>query len=295
MILAWADTFHDRTGDWPKATSGPITDHPQETWNAVQLALYTGARGLTAGSSLARLLARERGVRNQADRPPLSVPDILRWADAYHARHGKWPKCGSGPIPETLHDTWLNVHEALYKGLRGLSGGSSLARLLAFERGARNIKNLSPLCEQQILMWADAYHARTGLWPNNRSGPIPEASGENWQGIQNALHLGSRGFPGGSSITRLLVQFRGIRNRKNPPPLTTAQILTWADNHRARTDSWPSENSGPVAEAPGETWLAISQALRKGTRGLPGGSSLARLLAEKTAVITKQSLSEVDA
>jgi hypothetical protein len=34
----------------------------------------------------------------------------------------------------------------------------------------------------------------------------------------------------------------------------------------------------PVAEVPGETWKAISAALRSGGRGLPGGDSLARLL-----------------
>ena len=38
--------------------------------------------------------------------------------------------------------------------------------------------------------------------------------------------------------------------------------------------------SGPVAEAPEETWRAVNMALAQGHRGLPGGSSLSRLLDE---------------
>jgi DNA-binding CsgD family transcriptional regulator len=33
-----------------------------------------------------------------------------------------------------------------------------------------------------------------------------------------------------------------------------------------------------VAGAPGESWRAVDQALRRGCRGLPGGGSLARML-----------------
>jgi hypothetical protein len=60
--------------------------------------------------------------------------------------------------------------------------------------------------------------------------------------------------------------------------LTVAQILSWADEHRARTGQWPGAASGPVGAAPGETWGALNMALRLGHRGLPGGDTLARLL-----------------
>jgi hypothetical protein len=61
-------------------------------------------------------------------------------------------------------------------------------------------------------------------------------------------------------------------------PLTLAQVLTWADAHRAATGRWPSAKSGPIAGAVGESWGAVQQALRLGLRGLPGGDSLSRLL-----------------
>ena len=54
-----------------------------------------------------------------------------------------------------------------------------------------------------------------------------------------------------------------------------------AQEHLRRTSSWPNEDSGPVAAAAGETWSAIDLALRYGHRGLPGNSSLARLVGQR--------------
>jgi hypothetical protein len=61
-------------------------------------------------------------------------------------------------------------------------------------------------------------------------------------------------------------------------PLTVEQILAWAEAHHARTGKWPHAKSGPVVDAPGETWNGVNLALEYGHRGLPGGDSLARLL-----------------
>ncbi len=218
QILAWADAHHERTGRWPTITSGPVVGASGETWQAVRLALYHGLRGLPGGSSLARLLAKERGVPNEKALPLLRVGDILSWADAYHVRHGAWPTSQSGPIAEAPGETWSRVHHALYQGGRGLRGGSSLARLLAERRGVRNIHDLPPITVGRILAWADAHFGRQGRWPNCRSGPILEAPGENWQGIENALVKGLRGLPGGSSLARLLARERGAGNRGRAEP-----------------------------------------------------------------------------
>jgi hypothetical protein len=179
--------------------------------------LRVGLRGLPGGSSVTRLLAEQRGIRNPRDLPPLSIPQILAWADAHHARTGQWPKSGSGPIAEAGEVTWNAVHKALYEGLRGLPGGSSLPRLLAQERGVRNEKDLRPFRIPEILRWADAHHGRHGTWPTQRSGPIPEAPGENWSRVHEALYKGQRGLPGGSSLPRLLAERRGVRNTRALP------------------------------------------------------------------------------
>jgi hypothetical protein len=64
---------------------------------------------------------------------------------------------------------------------------------------------------------------------------------------------------------------------RRKPPLTVEQILAWADAHYARAGKWPTFASGPVLEAPGETWAAIASALHRGNRGLPGCPGLAWL------------------
>ncbi len=289
-ILAWADAYRERNGQWPSPTSGPIADAPGETWPAVNLALYVGLRGLKGGSSLARLLAEQRGVPKGVRSRPLRITEILTWVDAYHSRHGTWPKHTSGPIPESPLESWFKVNRALQRGVRGLEPGSSLAQLLAAHRGVKKGGNRPELRQQEILKWADAFHSRTSRWPIRRAGPIPEAPGEHWSKVDFALKVGTRGLPGGSSLAQFLFRHRGARIRTHPPHLTIAQILRWADAHHNRTGMWPKAKCGPIADAPGETWMAVALALANGRRGLPGGSSLLKLLASKRGVPNQREL-----
>jgi hypothetical protein len=264
---------------------------PGESWESISRALAKGRRGLSGGSSIAGLLEKKRRLWNVRNFPALRVRQILAWADAHRARHGRWPSLRAGPIPEAPGETWYRVNLALYRGHRGLPRRSSIARVLAAHRGARlpGARNRTPLNPAKILEWADAHHARTGKWPNTRSGPMADAPGERCDGVQNALDVGYRGLPGGSSLTRLLAEQRGIRNQRHPPPLSIPQILQWADQYRARTGAWPLRDSGPIAEAPGENWLIVAQSLGRGMRGLPGGMSLAGLLARKRRAKTARS------
>ena len=277
-ILAWADAHQRRTADWPHYASGPIPEAPGETWLAVDSALRYGQRGLPGGSSLAKLLDERRHVRNIRDLPRLTIRQILAWADAHHRRHGAWPTQDSGLVLGGRGETWKGVQTCLQKGGRGLPGGSSLAKVLARHRGVRNLGNLEPLHVPRILRWADAFFRKQGRWPMATSGVIARTRGETWMAVQSALQKGSRGLPGGSSLARLLVESRGVRSRRYLPRLTRRQILAWADAHYQRTGSWPSKMSGPIPGADGESWAAVENALRLGTRGLPGGMSIGRLL-----------------
>ena len=139
------------------------------------------------------------------------------------------------------------------------------------------------LTVKQILAWADVHHKRTGAWPRRSSGPVREAPGETWIVIDFALRKGIRGFRK-SSLARLLAQHCRARNHMALPRLTYRKILAWADAHKQRTGKWPTTESGPVADAPGECWRGIHQALASGSRGLPGGSSLPCLLAKDRSV-----------
>jgi hypothetical protein len=280
IILTLADKHFQRTGQWPTQDSGAISDAPGETWKAVAMALIKGNRGLPGSSSLAQLLAEERGVRNPADLPPLTVEQILTWADAHFERASEWPNPGSGTIPETPGETWGGIHSALQKGSRQLALRSSLPQLLDEHRGVRNRKRLPKLSIAQILAWVDAHHERTGEWPTHLSGVIDGQPGETWSSVNHALMRGGRGLPGGYSIADVLARHRGVRNVRNPPTFTESQILVWAEAHRERTGEWPRVRSGPILECPDETWRRIDNALVHGLRGLTGGSSLARLIQE---------------
>jgi hypothetical protein len=48
VILCWADAHKATTGNWPKRNSGPVIDHPGESWAAVNAALSKGVGCLAA-------------------------------------------------------------------------------------------------------------------------------------------------------------------------------------------------------------------------------------------------------
>jgi hypothetical protein len=201
QILRWADRHKRETGAWPIAESGSIVGVKGEKWANVQAALSQGTRGMAGGDSLARLLERERGVQNRLNPTDLTVHQILEWADGFLEKEGKWPSAHSGSIDGT-DETWSGVNASLERGKRGLKGGSSLAKLLAQERGTRNIRELPPLTIEQILQWAKEHHRRTGRWPKGHEGAI-EGTSEKWANIDQSLRIGLRHLPGGLSLAKL--------------------------------------------------------------------------------------------
>lgn len=225
--------------------------------------------------------------------PPLSVPQILAWADDWYERTGSWPGQYSGSIPGTLNENWRKVNNALMLGLRGLPGGSSVAKLLTEHRGVRNRMDLPDLDPENILAWADRHRQWTGEWPHTDSGPVADAPGETWMGIDIALRQGHRGLPGGSSLAQLLAKRRGARDHMRLVPLSVDKILAWADRFHRRTGRWPTPASGAVLGARGESWCGIESALQSGKRGLPGGSSIPRLLAIHRGVRNRKDVSKL--
>src|SRR5262245_39667864 len=186
QILEWADAHSKRTGEWPEKDSGQVWETADEKWLNIDTCLRLGFRGLRPGGSLARLLAKHRGKRNRKGLPKYTIAQILKWADAHHARTGSWPHNKDGQIYGTNGETWWAVDMALRKGIRGLVGGSSLAKLLSAKRQVPNHMSRPRLTRQRILAWADAHRRRTGNWPIIEGGPISQAPGETWNGIDHA-------------------------------------------------------------------------------------------------------------
>jgi hypothetical protein len=190
-IVAWSDAYRRLTRRRPSLERrDPVPGGPGETWHGINQALVAGVRGLPGGDSLAKVLGRYRGVRRTVYRPLLSSDLILRWADAHFRRTRRWPVLESGPVHGARGETWAGVRDALYRGARGLSKGFTLASLLAAQRGVRYRRALEPYKVHRILAWADAHRRRAGALPRPKSGPIPEAPGETWSGVEHALIRG---------------------------------------------------------------------------------------------------------
>ena len=284
QILKWVDAFHSATGRWPHKKSGQIPGSFGETWMAVAMALQNRGRGLSIeGSSLARLLAQERSVRHRLESPRLTREQVKTWALAHWERTGMWPSDLTGAIAEAPGETWRCVDKALRSGRRGLSGKSSLAQVLAECHTLGVHRRRPPLRLRQILEWADAHHSRTGNWPTRQSGQIAEASETSWMMVHMALLSGKRGLSGGSSLSKLLRQYRGVRPIRRAS-LSVEQILEWAQSYRSRCGRCPVITSGEIPEADALTWTAVDLALRNGLRGLPGGTTLSRILREYPVV-----------
>jgi hypothetical protein len=250
-----------------------------DTWLCIDAALKAGMRGLNGKIGLAQLLAEKRGVRNPKRLQKLTIKQILRWADRHRRRTGAWPHSTSGPIPGTMQETWRKINYALTRGIRGLPEKSSLARLLAEQRGARNHLNLPRLTIATILRWADEHHRQTGNWPKAQtSGRVLSAPWEAWKGLNAAVQSGYRGLTGGITLAQLLVCERGVPHLKAWPHIRERQIIDWAKVHHRRTGEWPRARTGPIADAPGLTWKAIDESFRAGCHGLPSGTTLLRFL-----------------
>jgi hypothetical protein len=305
-ILAWAVRHRAETGRWPTRLSGRLLGEKCDlTWKAIDLALCLGFRGLPGGKSLGGLIcdhsallkamakddaqatgrpgASDPGGRLESKRS-LDIATILAWADSHHAATGRWPSSKSGPVAGEPDEKWDNIARALAAGFRGLPGGTTLRHLLAEHRGPGTANPVQELTLQQILDWADAYHQVTGNWPAPSSGPIAGTWRLSWSSIDRFLRDGERGLKGGTSLTHLLRERRGRPRPKKRLPLSIEQILAWADAHHAAYGNWPKVAARSIAGTPGETWKQVDAALRTGQRGLPGGSSLPRLLEEYRAV-----------
>ena len=175
QILAWADAHHERTGEWPRKTSGAIIGAPGETWFAIDASLFLGHRELVRGSSLPRLLAEHRGIRNYAEPPRLSVEQILIWADAHKARTGEWP-ITKDLIPDKPDETWAAVDASLQAGLRGLPGGGFTDAVSGPTSGQAEQGPILPRLDHEANQGLDAGASRadgkvatTDLWDDPRS------------------------------------------------------------------------------------------------------------------------------
>lgn len=293
QILAWAKEHHGRTDQWPRRLSGDVHGAHGETWLGIDQAMRIGYRGFSGEQSLAKLFAEHRIARHYLQPPPLTVRQIMAWADAHRRRTGDWPKPNSGavygPSGRPAHENWQAIANALSKGNRGLDQ-TTLGRLLAERRAVRHPLALPRLKLKDVLAWADDHRRRTGNWPTMEMGVVQAAPDETWARIDSALKGGARWRSARTSLAHILARYRNKQHPDFLPRMTIKQVLAWADSHQRRTGRWPTIKSGTVRGSAGETWNKIHYALFEGNRGFRGGSSLPRLLEERRGVRNIQHL-----
>lgn len=278
QVIQWAIEWEKATGRWPRQTDGKIPG-TLEYWTSIHGALREGWRGLPGGQSLAQFLEETLDIINRGSIPSFGPKDIIQWAKEWNKRTQKWPSFNSGPIPGT-RVTWKLVDVRLRVGTKGFLGGSGLSEFLQENCGARRGARGDELSVEGIKSHIVSWNKRTGEWPRINSGPVPGTK-DTWMKFHSALSEGLRGLPRGGSLGVLVIQVSGERhprNTKNAPMLTIEKIAEWATSWNLRTDGWPKADSGKIPDSGGESWDGVNWALRKGRRGLPGGSSLKEFL-----------------
>jgi hypothetical protein len=114
QILAWAEAHRVRAGAWPRVATGPVPESPGDTWRRIDSALRYGLRGLARGSSLARMLEKERGVPARRGRQ--------RSARAWHALQLRRQGHSLAEIGRQLGVSWQSVWQMLHRIARDGAG-----------------------------------------------------------------------------------------------------------------------------------------------------------------------------
>src|SRR6516225_1055615 len=113
--------------------------------------------------------------KRRGSRPPLTRALILKWIN--RRKTGGLPAADSGPVVGQPGEDWRAINACLRLGLRGLPGGSSIARLLG-EAGLKPYRRDVPLTIEEIVNWLEGDHQETGKWPTRKSGTVRAAPGE---------------------------------------------------------------------------------------------------------------------
>lgn len=296
QIIDWVKKHIEQYGKKPGKHTGTVEfaegEHKGITWAAIDIALKKGLRDLPGKSCLVKLIKEKLGIRSYHNPPALPTQLIIDWITLFINKYERKPNMSDGNIEfaegEYARETWSGVNAALWRGGRGQPGKSSLASLIQENFGIKNIQDLPALSATLILDWIKQYIDVHGKKPNRTSGIIEPVSEEykgiTWTIINTALEVGTRGLPGGSSLAKLIDNKMGIANPMNLPLLNEELIINWVTQFINTHKEKPLRSSGVIefasADHKGITWLAVDSALKRGSRGISGKSSLASLIAK---------------
>jgi len=193
-------------GKNPTPQSGdamPYFGFPEAWGNVDEYLRGDGKRGLPGGSSLRRFLI-EHGFAEP--KPDFTIETIREAVVKFReANSGGNPMGSSGDATPYFGfpTTWKVVDSCLYKGMRGLPGGSSILRFLVEHGFAERKSSLTvDMIRGAVLRYRET---NGGGNPTRSSGDATSYFGfpETWGAVNAALKHEVRGLPGGSSLFKL--------------------------------------------------------------------------------------------
>lgn len=230
-----------------------------------------------------------------AEKPDLTEEMIVEAAKRYYAETGKWPTSHSGDasVYFPFSETWSAVDACLRNGCRGLTGHGSLAQLLSKCSFKRNHLNMSIMTEAQIIAAADKYFEKYGLYPTFKDKHASEFfdvsdAPKTWAGVQSLMRIGGRGLPGNNTLANLL-DSSGRRISQRCRPMTEDDVINAMKKFYFDFDRFPRQTDGDASKYFGrqETWSSVNQCLRKGLRGLTGGSSIYNIAERLSGIVSR--------
>lgn len=211
FIADRAIEFFEENGQWPTERSGKVKNgYNKDTWAGYSSSLYNGTRGLPGGSSLPRLMAEMCKSPKRAFKEHITEDYIAEKAMSHYSMYGEWPNQYSGKVYDGIPgDSWSGYNSSLRSGNRGLSGGSSLAKLLDTRFGVFNRASRPDISNEFIIQKAVNFFESVGKWPTSVSGVVDDGfHGDTWGGYDQSLRLGLRGLPKGSSLSKILAPLK---------------------------------------------------------------------------------------
>ena len=203
-ILRAAQEFKQIHGHLPLATSSePVPGRPGDTWCAINMAGYTGGRGLAEGRTLAKILAPLRPTP-----APITEELVLRAAEEFERIHGRVPTAGSTePVPGHPELTWKCINSAGTTGSRGLSEGRTLSAI---------VSPLRNFTEEEILHAARVYIIQAKKFPSAHNTDVaPNMQGLAWCGIAAGALEGRRGLTKGRKLSDILAPLRRLTEEED--------------------------------------------------------------------------------
>ena len=131
-IKEWVNEYFENYGFYPNQKSGKVHG---TTWEAIDMALVGGLRGLEGGRSLSKLIKSNFVFLSATNYPDYTEEIIWKWVKQHCNKFGKYPNAGSGRVQFAEEDgyfsmLWASIDKAFVFGRKGLVGGTSLSKFI---------------------------------------------------------------------------------------------------------------------------------------------------------------------